>query len=346
MRCAICGSTRVVTELKKEGYNKTKGIIGTALFGFIGSIAGTSGNEVIYYHCGDCGQVLNKCMSEYESMELSFALQTQDKSSFLDRTHKMMKKYPNAEWNNEKILKAESNQLSIKSHDNEIKIDGIESTNQNRTTQEEIIDLQKKILEIASKYEDKFTVDEICNNKQLSEYTKIKIFASLTQLVNISCLERMEDDKTYYRFITKEYIEKEKERNAEDKISNIEKEILRSAFKYGDKFTASELKDFDISLSEYATIKISAVLISLAKKAYLTKTENNYKTYYMFNENIYTEILNVLTYKPKNIKEIQNENNTLKDLPVAVISIYCQKLVEIKKAEQVVLERLRYFKKI
>ena len=289
MRCAVCGSTRVVTELRKEGYNKTKGIIGTALFGVIASIAGTSGNDVTYYHCGDCGQVLNKCMSEYESMELSFALQTQDKSSFLDRTHKMMKKYPNAGWNNEKILKAESDQLSIKSDDNEIMIDSIESTNQNKTIQE---------------------------------------------------------DKTYYRFITKEYKEKEEKRDLQDKLSCIEKEILKSAFKYGNKFTADELKEFDFSLSEYPTIKISAVLISLSKKSYLTRTESNYKTYYMFNENIYTEILNVLTYKPKNIKEIQNENNALKDLPVTVISIYCQKLVEFKKAEQVILERIRYFKKI
>lgn len=37
-RCAVCGSTRIVTEVRNEGYNTKKGVIGTALFGAIGAL--------------------------------------------------------------------------------------------------------------------------------------------------------------------------------------------------------------------------------------------------------------------------------------------------------------------
>lgn len=346
-RCAVCGSTRIVTEVRNEGYNTKKGVIGTALFGAIGALAGTNGKEVTYYHCGDCGQVLNKCMSEYELMELDFSLRTQDSSVFLDRTIAMMKKYPNAGWDNEKILKAKSNQSSIKSHDNENMVDSIESNQ--KTFQEEKIDLEKKILEIASKYEDKFTLDEICNNEQLSECSKIKIMAVLKNLVDFSCLERFKDDKVYYKFITKENlkeeqkkreIEEENRRKREEKFPYIEREILEFAFKqHKNKFTADELRNCDISLSEkYPTIKIAYILNQLVKKSYLSSTRIDYTTYYMFNEDIYTEILNILTDEPKSIKEILNESNLLKDFDVRVIYHYCNKLVENKKAKCIVIE--------
>ena len=159
-------------------------------------------------------------------------------------------------WNvhNEKILKAKSNQSSIKSHDNENMVDSIESNQ--KTFQEEKIDLEKKILEIASKYEDKFTLDEICNNEQLSECSKIKIMAVLKNLVDFSCLERFKDDKVYYKFITKENlkeeqkkreIEEENRRKREEKFPYIEREILEFAFKqHKNKFTADELRNCDI----------------------------------------------------------------------------------------------------
>ena len=120
MRCAVCGSTRIVTETRKEGYNLKKGIVGSVLFGGIGAIAGTSGNEVTYYHCGDCGQTLNKCMHEYEEMELEFALKTQDSGDtfFINRVNKMKNKYPNAGWDENKILNAQ-----IKMKNNKSKFD-------------------------------------------------------------------------------------------------------------------------------------------------------------------------------------------------------------------------------
>lgn len=65
-RCAMCGSSKITLETKQEGYDTKKGIRGAVLFGGIGALAGTSGNTVIYYHCGDCGQVLNHTMMPVE----------------------------------------------------------------------------------------------------------------------------------------------------------------------------------------------------------------------------------------------------------------------------------------
>ena len=121
MRCAVCGSTRIVTEKRKEGYHLKKGTIGSVLRGGIGAIAGTRGNEVTYYHCGDCGQTLNKCMHEYEEMELEFALKTQDSGDtfFINRVNEMKNKYPNAGWDENKIQNAH-----IKMNKNKSKFDG------------------------------------------------------------------------------------------------------------------------------------------------------------------------------------------------------------------------------
>ena len=117
MRCAVCGSTRVVVERKKEGFNQKKGMLGGMLFGTTGAIVGgASGNETIYYHCGDCGHTLNKCMHQYEEMELDFALNTQvsEDTYFIDRVNRMKNKYPNAGWNLEKINQAKKSSRASK----------------------------------------------------------------------------------------------------------------------------------------------------------------------------------------------------------------------------------------
>ena len=96
IRCAVCGSKRVVTETKKEGYNTKKGILGTIFLGNIGAIAGASGNDVIYYHCADCGQVMNKCMSEFESATIDKYIENPNLWNKLLEEKK--KQYPNIEW--------------------------------------------------------------------------------------------------------------------------------------------------------------------------------------------------------------------------------------------------------
>ena len=53
-RCKVCGSKNITREIKKEGYDIKKGVIGTALIGVPGALAGAVGKDTIYYHCADC----------------------------------------------------------------------------------------------------------------------------------------------------------------------------------------------------------------------------------------------------------------------------------------------------
>lgn len=108
-RCAVCGSSKIVPETKQEGYNKKKGIWGAVLFGGIGALAGTSGNTVTYYHCGDCGAVLNRTMLPAEKESIERCLASPD--TFESSLKSYKERYKNIEWEEKKavIQKAESN---------------------------------------------------------------------------------------------------------------------------------------------------------------------------------------------------------------------------------------------
>ena len=96
IRCAVCGSKNVVKEFRKEGYDVKKGAIGTVLVGVPGALAGAGGKNVIYYHCADCGQVLNRPMNEGESEQIDRCLRTPDMGVCAIREIK--KRYKNIEW--------------------------------------------------------------------------------------------------------------------------------------------------------------------------------------------------------------------------------------------------------
>lgn len=95
-RCAMCGSSKIVLETKQEGYDTKKGIWGAVLFGGIGALAGTSGKTVTYYHCGDCGQVLNRTMMSVEKDSIDRCL---DNPVIYESSLKRYKeRYRNIEW--------------------------------------------------------------------------------------------------------------------------------------------------------------------------------------------------------------------------------------------------------
>ena len=81
---------------KKEGYNTKKGYHRNSIFENIGAIAGASGREVIYYHCADCGQTMNKPMSEFESTTIDKYIENPNLWDKLLREKK--NQYPNIEW--------------------------------------------------------------------------------------------------------------------------------------------------------------------------------------------------------------------------------------------------------
>ena len=94
-RCKVCGSKNITREIKKEGYDIKKGVIGTALIGVPGALAGAVGKDTIYYHCADCGHVLNQPMASYESDRIDRAIYySKDKIEL--RALKQL--YKNIEW--------------------------------------------------------------------------------------------------------------------------------------------------------------------------------------------------------------------------------------------------------
>lgn len=106
-RCAMCGSSKIVPETKQEGYNKKKGIWGAVLFGGIGALAGTSGNTVTYYHCGDCGQVLNRTMLPVEKESLERCLASPDIFESSLKSYK--ERYKNIEWEEKPVASIPDN---------------------------------------------------------------------------------------------------------------------------------------------------------------------------------------------------------------------------------------------
>lgn len=96
IRCAMCGSKNVYVDSKKEGYNLKAGVIGTALVGVPGALAGAVGNDTRYYHCRECGQTLNKPMMSVESDWIDSWIT--NPKMYLDELKRMKTKYKNIEW--------------------------------------------------------------------------------------------------------------------------------------------------------------------------------------------------------------------------------------------------------
>lgn len=96
IRCAMCGSKNVYVDSKKEGYNLKAGVVGTALVGVPGALAGTVGNDTKYYHCRECGQTLNKPMMSIESDWIDGWLV--NPKMYHDELKRMKTKYKNIEW--------------------------------------------------------------------------------------------------------------------------------------------------------------------------------------------------------------------------------------------------------
>lgn len=146
-RCAVCGSSKIVLETKQEGYDTKKGIWGAVLFGGIGALAGTSGNTVTYYHCGDCGQVLNRTMMSVEKDSIDRCLVNPD--VYESSLKKYKEQYRNIEWE-EPISAPISIQLQVSDIEEYIieyvKKLGIPVTMEN--LQEKLRDITENILDV------------------------------------------------------------------------------------------------------------------------------------------------------------------------------------------------------
>lgn len=97
--CAACGNPRVIIEKDKEGYSLTKGLVGSAVLGPVGALAGADGKEVTVFYCPKCGARLHKSMPEHEVSSIIRLLKEAKTSAFAKSAlDKMREKYPNMLW--------------------------------------------------------------------------------------------------------------------------------------------------------------------------------------------------------------------------------------------------------
>ena len=78
MRCIKCGSRKVSLVKYNEGYSFTKGIIGTAVLGSVGAVAGINGKTSQAYHCNECGQDEITVMPDVIERFINEAIQKND----------------------------------------------------------------------------------------------------------------------------------------------------------------------------------------------------------------------------------------------------------------------------
>ena len=221
-RCAVCGSSRVVPETKQEGYNKKQGILGMALFGLGGAVAGTSGNTAVYYHCADCGHTLNRCMSGVDKEFLEKYLLEPTNVAYIGRLREYKKQYPNIEW--EEPIKEKSDNIKFSIQDEEPCTyeehkKQLEEHKQRiekfrkevEETRPQQIDVARAILDVLYKTEKPCTISEIysilfqeCQEKAIEGvvYSNQRLSAAAMQLVNNRIIEKnIENKKAYFKAI-------------------------------------------------------------------------------------------------------------------------------------------------
>lgn len=63
-RCTICGSPNVLRSEQNDGFSYKKAIVGTAVFGTIGAVAGINGKHSVTFRCPDCGSESKTTMDD------------------------------------------------------------------------------------------------------------------------------------------------------------------------------------------------------------------------------------------------------------------------------------------
>lgn len=257
MRCAVCGSTRITIETKKEGYNTKKGLLGMAVFGSSGAILGASGNDVTYYHCGDCGQTLNKVMGHIDEQNVEMELNFQKKHPNFERKSTYQEKYPNAGW----IEKKEVEDVSADSNQDKVVL--MDSSDEWR--------LLDSLLECLISNQEGIYMDEI--RKEFANYSMSQLESMLEQIIIPKELVKKEITENGTLFIPnkdkikswlisrekakKEEIEKKEEKRKTLFDNEIPDEILKVLKSTKQKMTIPEMQNHSSKLSEYSYQTIS-----------------------------------------------------------------------------------------
>lgn len=91
--CAACGNPDIIVEDTKSGYSMGKGIVGVAVLGPVGAVAGLDGKKTTSYYCPKCGARLDHCMPDYQVNNILMMLKNPEMNrSAIEREHE---RFPN-----------------------------------------------------------------------------------------------------------------------------------------------------------------------------------------------------------------------------------------------------------
>ena len=275
--CAACGSSRVVSEKKKEGYHLKKGLIGTLFMGNVGALAGVNGNEVTYYHCADCGQTLNYVMSEYEQQSILFALENKDKYFYMDRLNNFKKKYKNIEWEEVDVETLQKQELK-KSVEQLVEDEKINVSIEKSTF------LEGMLYDFFKQYGKRACIEQLVKVDELKNFSRQRMAASLRRMCEKGILKETYDYGKKYFIITEnavmptlEMFPPTENKPLSDKAISMQEDVLQ-LLSDGKKRTVSMiLKELNNS---YTHQNIAATTMSLAKTGKIKKDVGDKVTYF------------------------------------------------------------------
>ncbi len=77
-RCCICGSPNVTKSESNDGFSYKKALIGTAVFGTVGAVAGINGKKTAVYVCADCGRAMPQPMDTITKDKIDLVMTNPD----------------------------------------------------------------------------------------------------------------------------------------------------------------------------------------------------------------------------------------------------------------------------
>lgn len=276
-RCAACGSSRIVVDTKKEGYDIKKGLLGRALLGSGGALAGINGQTNTYYHCTECGQVLSYTMSQTQKFVIDYAFEHKELSTNMEELENLKKQYPGIEWNEMDSRKAR-------------KILNSKVENITEEIVSECIDFIMK--------KGTTSHDELANYLASEGYGTFIIRESKTKIAwkeNISIKLILRDNKLFYEVCYAEnaselrgnniltvqrYNEFEKQERFQSRCSEIENAIISALSKCKEPIKVSDMEKYYDSELCYSMDMLNRGVKGLCEKGLVQKTVIDRKAYF------------------------------------------------------------------
>lgn len=186
--CAACGNPEVIIEKDKEGYSLAKGLVGSAILGPVGALAGADGKDVTIFYCPKCGARLQKCMPEYEVSNILRLLKNAKTSAFAKSSlDKLKEKYPNMLWSEDldQIWGKQSNQIKSEYNTNSSESDNSLDAARNKINNSDVFsgDVKRDIKDYLNRINAPVRYSEIKDSFQKSTYSEIAIINGILELI-------------------------------------------------------------------------------------------------------------------------------------------------------------------